>query len=125
MRAEALTTKIVTLVDTPALLAECNADISKGQDLAVDLEGVDLCREGTLCLLQVLRRDSNTIWVVDVTVLGDEAFQSVAGGTSLKSILESQTITKVSELSPNSSRQLFYDCRHDIDALWNLHVSSQ
>lgn len=87
---------IVTLVDTPALLAQCVADISRGQDLAVDLEGVNLCRKGTLCLLQIMRRFSDTIWVVDITVLGHAAFRTTHQGTSLKAVLESRSITKVS-----------------------------
>jgi exonuclease 3'-5' domain-containing protein 1 len=90
----------VVLVDTPALLEECIADVSSGRSLAVDLEGVDLCRQGTLCLLQVLREGGKDIWVVDVTVLGQAAFEPVvSGGQSLKGVLEDGSIVKAGTVS--------------------------
>lgn len=69
-------------------------------EVAFDAEGIDLSRDGRLCLLQL--SDGATTWLVDVVVLGRDAFED--GG--LKAVLESESILKVG-----------YDGRADSDAL--------
>ncbi|KAJ7176756.1 ribonuclease H-like domain-containing protein [Mycena filopes] len=76
----------------------------------IDLEGVALCRSGTLCLVQLQASGSDTIWLVDVVVLGASAFEEESpDGQSLKRILESHSVKKI-----------FFDVRNDSDALYNL-----
>ncbi|KAJ7621294.1 ribonuclease H-like domain-containing protein [Roridomyces roridus] len=103
-------THSIILVDTIALLHSCVDALAGSTSIAVDLEGIDLCRSGRLSLVQLMAEGSNTIWLVDVAVLGRSAFEDVApSGQNLKAILESRSIKK-----------LFFDVRNDSDALYNL-----
>lgn len=92
---------VISLVDTIALLEQCIADISGTSEhpvtcMAIDLEGVNLSREGRLSLLQIMPNTSDNIWIVDVTVLGSIAFSHLdAEGRSLKSILQDASTEKV------------------------------
>ncbi|KAJ7779269.1 ribonuclease H-like domain-containing protein [Mycena metata] len=98
------------LVDTLPLLHSCLAALANTTSLAVDLEGVALCRSGTLCLVQLKASGSDVIWLIDVVVLGASAFEeSGPGGKSLKRVLESRSVKKI-----------FFDVRNDSDALFNL-----
>jgi exonuclease 3'-5' domain-containing protein 1 len=72
--------------------------------VAVDCEGRDLCRNGTLDLLQL--SNGSSTWLVDVATLGDAAFE--AG--RLRELLESETVLKV-----------VFDGRADADALYHLY----
>ncbi|KAJ6498592.1 ribonuclease H-like domain-containing protein [Mycena vitilis] len=100
----------LVLVDTIPLLHSCLGALTNTTSLAVDLEGVALCRSGTLCLVQLKAQGSEIIWLIDVVVLRAAAFEEIgANGQSLKSILESPSI-----------RKLFFDVRNDSDALYNL-----
>ncbi|EME27272.1 Exonuclease 3'-5' domain-containing protein 1 [Galdieria sulphuraria] len=71
--------------------------------IAVDCEGVNLSRDGKLCLLQV--STGTKTFIFDVCALQKELFL-----TGFKEILESERILKV-----------FHDCRYDSDALWWLY----
>ncbi|KAJ6554437.1 ribonuclease H-like domain-containing protein [Mycena capillaripes] len=105
----AVNTKSV-LVDTIPLLHSCLDAIANTTSLAVDLEGVALCRSGTLCLVQLKALGNDTIWLIDVVVLRATAFEEIGtDGQSLRSILESGSVKK-----------LFFDVRNDSDALFNL-----
>nr|GAT58912.1 predicted protein [Mycena chlorophos] len=100
----------IVLVDTLPTLMSCIEVISQTSSLAVDLEGIDLCRSGTLCLMQLKAKDNDAVWLVDIVALGANVFNEAASdGTTLKAVLESHIITK-----------LFYDVRNDSDALYNL-----
>ena len=74
--------------------------------VAVDFEGVDLCRNGELAL--VLLSDGTTTWLVDITTMGQAAFEDDGG--RLRLLLESKDVLKVG-----------YDGRGDADALHHLH----
>lgn len=96
---------VITLADTPELISACLADIAPVNQnkaeisLAVDLEGINLCRTGKLCILQIKSNASptGTIWLIDVTTLGSQAFEAAdPAGRTLKSILEDPAIKKVS-----------------------------
>lgn len=81
--------------------------------LAVDIEGDNLGRDGTVDIITTYCPAVNRIYHVDVKQLGQEAFTTAAGGTgivTLAGILESTAIKKV-----------FWDCRMDSDALYHLH----
>jgi hypothetical protein len=76
--------------------------------LAVDFEGVKLCRSGELCLAQfTIGNDPCSVYVVDVYKLGKGAFQVTSPrNTSLHSVLEDQQV-----------RKIWFDPRNDVDAL--------
>ena len=82
----------------------------------VDLEGFELGRNGTLCMLQIYMPRVSTVYLLDVHTLSDATFHSSGtlpygrtGATwTLKDILESTDI-----------RKAFWDCRKDSDALFS------
>mmetsp|Transcript_51145 Transcript_51145/g.122490 ORF Transcript_51145/g.122490 Transcript_51145/m.122490 type:complete len:480 (-) Transcript_51145:2-1441(-) len=79
--------------------------------VAVDFEGVDLCRTGELCLVQMTCDDDPTlVYVLDVHVLGQKTFHlATPTGMSMKYLLEDhQNVTK-----------LWFDPRNDVDALYH------
>lgn len=78
--------------------------------VAVDFEGVKLCRHGPLCLVQMTCSDDpRLVYVLDVHVLGRRAFSmQTPQGTSMKGLLEEQSIRKV-----------WFDPRNDVDALFH------
>merc|ERR1711964_139121 len=78
--------------------------------IAVDFEGVKLCRHGELCLAQFCCYiDPCTVYVLDVYKLGKEAFTMTnKNGMSVKSILEDEGI-----------RKIWFDPRNDVDALYH------
>ena len=66
--------------------------------IAVDIEGVRLCREGKVSILQLVKINGDLIWLLDVTVLGGAAFNyEDAQGRSIRKILEDRAIVKVSQ----------------------------
>lgn len=82
---------------TKAILSE------KTPEIAIDFEGVDLCRDGELCIAQI--SDGKSTWIVDITTLGDTAFES-----GLSDLFERTDLLKVG-----------FDGRADADALFHLH----
>lgn len=78
--------------------------------LAMDFEGVKLCRHGALCLVQMTCSDDpRLVYVLDVHVLGKGAFiMQTPNGTCMKGVLEEQCIRKV-----------WFDPRNDVDALYH------
>ncbi|KAI4263515.1 MAG: hypothetical protein L6R42_001337 [Xanthoria sp. 1 TBL-2021] len=96
---EAMTSIIDTLVALP----------SSPPSLFIDLEGVSLSRHGTVSILQLLVSPSDRTYLIDIHTLGSKAFHapSTDGQMTLKSILESNAISKV-----------FFDVRRDSDALY-------
>lgn len=78
--------------------------------LYIDLEGNNLSRNGTLSLVTILVEPRHTVHLVDVTGLGQQAFETASpDGKTLRHILESQEMVKV-----------FFDIRNDSDALFGL-----
>lgn len=74
--------------------------------LNADFEGVNLCRDGVICLGQFHLSESKKVYVVDFISM--DPFKVVDG--RLKDLLESESIKKV-----------LFDPRNDCDALFNLH----
>lgn len=94
------------------LIARIKDHLDDDQDqlLFIDLEGVNLCRQGTIAIMQLLMPPSPAVFLIDVHNLGIRTFDiATDDGTSLKSILESETIYKI-----------FFDIRNDSDALHGL-----
>jgi hypothetical protein len=77
---------------------------------AVDFEGVKLSRNGALCLVQMTCYENpRLVYVLDVHVLGRRTFtMKTPNGTSMKGLLEEQSIRKV-----------WFDPRNDVDALYH------
>ncbi|OJD17263.1 hypothetical protein AJ78_02645 [Emergomyces pasteurianus Ep9510] len=76
--------------------------------LYIDLEGIKLCREGTISILQLFNHPNEHVYLVDIHVLGEAAFTTTGtNGKSLKSILECAATPKV-----------FFDLRNDSNALF-------
>ncbi|TEB27995.1 hypothetical protein FA13DRAFT_825377 [Coprinellus micaceus] len=91
---------------------ESTGDVQQPCTIAVDLEGVQLSRKGRVSLVQLKANHSRVIWLLDITVLGGEAFTHPnSEGVTVKHILESSAYKK-----------LFYDVRRDADALYNLYA---
>ncbi|KAF2015456.1 hypothetical protein BU24DRAFT_480222 [Aaosphaeria arxii CBS 175.79] len=78
----------------------------------IDLEGVYLCRDGSISILTLLFNTGlpkPDVVIIDVHKLGKQAFETtVAKGSTLKGILEDKRFTKV-----------FFDVRNDSDALFS------
>ena len=101
------------LVDSLPLLGTCLAEISpllvpsQGISLAVDIEGVGLCRYGRVSVMQIMSNLSGKVWLIDVTVLGREAFDYTdPDGRSLRGILEGEDIRKASTPDARMTRRL-------------------
>lgn len=88
--------------DVTAARRACDA-LTRCPRVAVDIEGIDLCRAGAVCLLQAATPEMTT-YVFDICALGRAAFDR--GG--LKELLENKTTEKI-----------VYDGRADADALFH------
>ena len=93
------------LADTTTLVNELLAHIlpdvlnPQAVTLAVDLEGINLCRDGKISVIQIMSSVSEVVWLVDITTLGSEAFDHVDSfGRTLRMILEDTGIKKVFNL---------------------------
>ncbi|KAH8669141.1 ribonuclease H-like domain-containing protein [Xylariales sp. PMI_506] len=99
------------LADTTSAIVDMvkviQSGTASGQSLFLDLEGVNLCRYGTISIVTIFIEAVNRVYLVDVHALGTMAFNTATDeATSLKTILESPSITKV-----------FFDVRNDSDAM--------
>lgn len=101
------------MINTTAVLEDFLNGLPSTVDspnLYIDLEGNNLSRHGTLSLITILVEPCHTFHLIDVQVLGREAFTTAdLNGTTLQQILESENIPKV-----------FFDIRSDSDALFSL-----
>jgi exonuclease 3'-5' domain-containing protein 1 len=102
------------LIDTPAAIASLVDSLSdlpnRPPSIYIDLEGINLSRHGTISILQLHVLPADKTYLIDVHTLGQEAFSSSAtNGQTLKTVLESETVTKA-----------FFDIRNDSDALFSL-----
>jgi exonuclease 3'-5' domain-containing protein 1 len=79
--------------------------------LYIDIEGINLCRDGEISILQIFVSTKKMTYLVDIHTLKKIAFSTPGtdGKTTLKTILESSAIPKV-----------FFDVRNDSDALYSL-----
>ena len=76
--------------------------------LYCDLEGVKLSRHGSVSIFQIYVSSLSCTFLIDIHVLSEKAFLTPnESGMTLKSLLESDSITKV-----------FFDVRNDADALY-------
>ena len=96
---EAIADMLITLTALP----------TSSPSLFLDLEGVNLSREGSISIMQIFAKPNNHVYLVDIHTLGAAAFTTpvTASETTLKTLLEDITIPKV-----------FFDIRNDSDALF-------
>lgn len=91
------------------LLETIYASATDPPSLYIDLEGVNLSRNGTISLMQIYIMPCDTTYLIDVHVLRAEAFTHTTSlGKTLKEVLEAPSIPKV-----------FFDVRNDSDALYS------
>ena len=74
-----MSTAPYTIVDSTASLSEtlCSLDVASITDrpvLYVDLEGINLCRHGTISIMQIYQSDEDHVYLIDVYTLGKPAF---------------------------------------------------
>lgn len=93
----------IQLVDQHGQVKDAIAAIKREELIAVDCEGVNLGRDGTLTLVTIGTR-TNT-FLFDVLKLGARVFDR-----GLREVLKDTKILK-----------LLFDCRGDSDALWHLY----
>lgn len=94
----ALATLIDTIVNLP----------NNPPSLYLDLEGINLSREGSISILQLMLYPQKDVYLIDIHILGSMAFTTPgSGGKTLQTILESPNIPKV-----------FFDVRNDSNALF-------
>jgi exonuclease 3'-5' domain-containing protein 1 len=106
------TTVTHSLVDSPSALTEFTDSLTDlpadPPALYIDVEGENVCREGSVSLVTVLVSHRNHVYLIDIYSLGKAAFTTAGKqGKTLESILESANIPKV-----------FFDVRNDSDALY-------
>jgi exonuclease 3'-5' domain-containing protein 1 len=103
------TKQIGDLVDWLILRYEPPVPLSP--TMYIDLEGVNLCREGSISILTLLIHTgipTGRVYLIDVHTLGAQAFNTAgAKQKTLKDILQDERIPKV-----------FFDVRNDSDALF-------
>lgn len=90
------------LVDTIQKVIDSVAELRLCTMIAIDLEGIELCRDGRVSIIQITSR-ANFVYLFDITTLKQSAFDH-----GLKSLIEDITIGKV-----------FFDLRADCDALFH------
>ena len=90
-----------------------------GRRVAIDCEGINLCRVGTVEVVSLCfddatyeGMDSKTIFLVDLNSKSDSALLEDRI-TALRQLFESETVAKI-----------IHDCRMDCDALYHLHIIS-
>ena len=110
----------LTIVDSEpsvvALVDSLDRLPTQPPSIYVDIEGVQLCRHGSISIIQLFVLPKNHVFLIDIFVLQEKAFcTSNRSGTDLRSILESALVPKV-----------FFDVRNDSDALFaHFQISLQ
>lgn len=99
---------VIDSCDTLATLVDSIADLpTDPPSLYVDLEGVNLSRQGSVSILQIYVLPLKHTYLVDIVELGKKAFDTAGNdGETLKTIFENESIPKA-----------FFDIRNDSDAL--------
>lgn len=104
----------LVLIDTEAKVTKFVNEVINvptGADqpiLYCDVEGINLCRDGSISIFTIYLLPSNTVYLIDVYSLKQRAFLTANdSGSTLRSILESKAVDKV-----------FFDVRNDSDALF-------
>lgn len=105
-------TSLYSVVDTTASVSELIDSIvnlpTDPPSLFFDLEGIELSRNGTIFILQLLVNPSNHVYLIDIHLLRGSAFTTPGSqGKTLQDVLQSPATPKVC-----------FDVRNDSDALY-------
>lgn len=101
--------KLVSLLDKLSVVSPPTKPTDP-PSLYFDIEGQNLGRHGTMCILSLFLYPDDTAYLIDVQTLQADTFTTAnETGTSLKGVLESPTVPKG-----------FFDIRNDSDALFSL-----
>jgi exonuclease 3'-5' domain-containing protein 1 len=102
------------LVDTPEAVVKVVdgiVDAIRTPLIFVDLEGINLSRQGSISLMQILLPPAPVVHLLDLFSLQDQTFTTAGTAKkTLKDILQSEQYIKV-----------FFDVRNDSDALFSHH----
>jgi exonuclease 3'-5' domain-containing protein 1 len=91
--------------------------------LYLNLEGIRLGRHGSISIISLYIVPRNKIYLVDVYCLGKTAFStSNSRSSSLRTVLESQTIPKVVFDIRNDSDALFSHCQISVGGIKDLQL---
>ncbi|CZS92358.1 uncharacterized protein RAG0_02766 [Rhynchosporium agropyri] len=100
---------IDTVEAIPAVIKNLIDQPTTPPSIYIDLEGVNLSREGSVSILQIHVAPQNKSYLIDIHILGSEAFDTSDNlDHTLRSVLQSGSIPKV-----------FFDVRNDSDALFS------
>jgi exonuclease 3'-5' domain-containing protein 1 len=95
----------VFLIDSEEKVRQAVTQLLSHRSIAVDLEGVNLSRAGTISLIQIAPAEEKEVYLFDITTLKERVF--FAG---LFRLLTEKTVQKV-----------FFDVRGDCDALFHQY----
>ena len=101
-----------TLCDTTEslqTLLEVLANATKKQ-IYIDFEGINLCKNGKICIGQLLLHGSPHVYLLDFVALGPLIFSTTYSGHSLQTIFTNEEWVKVA-----------FDPRNDIDAIYHQY----
>lgn len=105
-----MSVQVIDTIDSVAMLTDSvlNLPVSP-PSLYIDLEGINLCRHGSISIVTLYVVPCAAVYIIDVHKLGAAAFFTEGDEKqSFKAILESKQIPKV-----------FFDVRNDSDALYS------
>ncbi|KAL8782978.1 MAG: hypothetical protein Q9195_009521 [Heterodermia aff. obscurata] len=102
----------ITIIDSQSSVATLVDSLqnlpTNPPSLYLDLEGINLSRNGLISIMQIFVQPTNQVYLLDIFVLREKAFDTPGtSGTDLRAILQSASIPKV-----------FFDIRNDADALF-------
>ncbi|KAG4427040.1 hypothetical protein IFR05_017477, partial [Cadophora sp. M221] len=93
----------------PAVIKNLIDQPTTPPSLYIDLEGVNLSRQGSISILQIHVAPQKKTYLIDIHTLGSKAFDTTGElDHTLRSVLQSESIPKV-----------FFDVRNDSDALFS------
>lgn len=105
---------VVGLLSTLAKNIDLASSNSRDPALAIDIDGQNLGRDGTISLIQILIIEKHQVFLIDVATLGAAAFSNTAATAQ-------STLTLKSFFEANNVPKLLWDCRGDNDALYSLY----
>ncbi|GKZ40080.1 hypothetical protein AbraIFM66950_002203, partial [Aspergillus brasiliensis] len=105
------------------LIAALSQSPAVPPSIYIDLEGVNLGREGQISILQIYICPRDEVFLVDIHTLGAKAFDHAAhDGTTLRSMLELLSIPKVFFDVRNDSAALFHQYHVELAGVHDLQV---
>ena len=103
----------------------CNVNPEDQAAIAVDLEGLKLCRHGPIALAQLcLSSDLHTTYVIDITRMGYHAFDTCTfDGVSLRRVFQDPVIKKCLFDPRNDSDALFHQFNIALSGVYDLQTA--